>query len=111
VTATAKLTITCTDFRPLRKNTLCGFAKVRINEMRLVIHDLAIHRKGDSRWAQLPAKPMLKDGAAIFKDGKAQYTTILEFDHRDVRQAFSDRVIQAVLQVDSHALDEREDVS
>jgi hypothetical protein len=106
---TGKLTITCTDFRPLRKNTLCGFAKVRINEMRLLIHDVAIHRKGDSRWAQLPAKPQItKDGKTVIKDGKTQYATILEFDSRDVREAFSTRVIEAVLQVDSHALDVEE---
>jgi hypothetical protein len=111
MTAAGKLTVTCTDFRPMRRNTLCGFAKVRINEMHLVIHDVAIHRKGDSRWAQLPAKPQItKDGKTVVRDGKTQYATILEFDSRDVRDAFSHRVIEAVLAFGPRALDVREDV-
>jgi hypothetical protein len=42
--------------------------------MRLTIRDVAIHEKGEARWAQLPAKPQVKDGALV-KDatGKIQY--------------------------------------
>jgi hypothetical protein len=49
-----KLTVTCRDFKPLHRNSLRGFATIRINEMRLEIRDVAIHEKGESRWAQLP---------------------------------------------------------
>jgi hypothetical protein len=91
-----KCTITCVEFRPLSRNTLRGFAVIRIEELRLTIRDVAIHEKNSARWAQLPAKPMLKDGAAVFKDGKAQYATIMEFDTSEVRAAFSKRVIEAV---------------
>jgi hypothetical protein len=96
----SKLTVTCESFHPLARNTLRGFAEISIAEMRLTIRDVAIHQKGASRWAQLPAKPQIKDGALV-KDpgsGKIQYTPVMEFDSRAVRDAFSIAVIAAVLE-------------
>lgn len=103
----AKLSITVRDFKPLHRNTLRGFAVIRIPEMCLTIRDVAIHVMGDSRWAQLPAKPMIdKDGTAIRDraSGKISYCTILEFDSRAVREAFSHAVIAALLDVFPNAL-------
>jgi hypothetical protein len=94
----SKLNIICLDFKPLRENTLIGFAAIKVTEMRLTIRDVAIHEKGESRWAQLPSKPQIsRDGKLVTKDGKGQYTTILEFDSRAVREAFSNAVIASVL--------------
>jgi hypothetical protein len=101
-----KHSLACTDFKPYRKNTLVGFAQIYIAELRLTIRDVAIHEKGTSRWAQLPAKPMLKDGSPVFKDGKAQYSTILEFDSREVRDAFSRAAIVAILAAAPRAFQE-----
>ena len=96
--AVTKLTLTVVDFRSQAKNTLIGFAVVRVNEMRLTIKDVAIHQKGDSRWAALPSKPQItKDGQAVTRDGKIQYLNILEFDNAAVRSAFSTAVIAALL--------------
>lgn len=93
-----KHTLTCLAARPYRKNTLCGFASIRIDQMRLVIHDVALHEKGESRWAQLPGKPQLRDGAAVVDaHGKAQYATVLELEDRETRDAFARAVWQAVL--------------
>ena len=94
-----KLTVTCETFHPLVRNTLRGFAEISIAEMRLTICDVAIHEKGVSRWAALPAKPQIKDGTLV-KDvtGKVQYVHILDFDSREVRDAFSRAVVQAVLE-------------
>jgi hypothetical protein len=69
----SKLTVACSDWRPLRKNTLCGFARVRIVELDLVVIDVGVHRKGDRIWAQLPARPWVKDGAVVTDEaGKVQ---------------------------------------
>jgi hypothetical protein len=93
----SKLSITCLDWRPLRRNTLVGFARVEITELRLVIHDVGIHAKGDSRWAALPSRPWVRDGRVVTgEDGKAQYSPILEFTDRATREAFSRRVIEAI---------------
>ena len=48
----------------------------------------------------MPAKPQIRDGALV-KDpssGKIAYTAVMEFDGREVRDAFSRAVVQAVLE-------------
>jgi|SRR5215831_16083985 len=109
--ARMKHTVTCHAFHPLYRNTLRGFAEIRINELRLTIRDVAVPEKGECRWAQLPAKPMIdKDGVAI-RDrdtGKITYATSLEFDSRAVRAAFSHAVIDAVLRAFPDALEVEE---
>jgi hypothetical protein len=110
----AKFSITVLDFKPLHRNTLVGFANIRIAEMHLEIRDVAIHVKGGSRWAQLPAKPMIdRDGAAIRDSttGKIAYTNLFEFTDRATRDAFSHAVIAALLDACPNALVEMEGVS
>ena len=104
-----KLTVTCSDFRPLQRNTLVGFAVVEIAEMQLTIRDVAIHQKGEARWAQLPAKPQITKDGSVLKDpatGKVQYTTLMDFTSRAVRDAFSAAVIGAVLAYAPEAFDQ-----
>ena len=106
----SKLTVVVTAWRPLRKNTLLGFATVTIVEMKLVVKDIAIHRKGESRWAALPARPQIRDDTIVRDDsGKAQYVSMMEFESRAVREAFSAAVIRA--EYAPHALDETEAVT
>ena len=93
----SKLTLICSDWRPLKKNTLLGFARIHIGELDLTIHDVAVHEKADRRWAALPARPWIKGGAVVTGDaGKIQYSPLLEFGRREVRDAFSNAVIRAV---------------
>jgi hypothetical protein len=109
----SKLTVRCDDFRALRRNTLFGFAVVTVAELKLTIRDVAIHQKADSRWAQLPAKPQVKDGALI-KDastGKIAYVPVMEFTNKAVRDAFSQAVISAVLEHAPDAFDAMEQTS
>lgn len=103
---TGKLTVTCSEFRAIRQNTLRGFARISIREMRLSIYDVSLHQKGANRWAQLPSKPQVRDGVLV-KDpaGKVQYTPVMEFTGREVREAFSARVVEAVLAIEPHAFD------
>jgi hypothetical protein len=92
-----KLSVRCTDWRPLRKNTLLGFARVQIAELDLTIHDVALHRSHGRLWAQLPSRPWVKDGQVVLgEDGKIQYSPLLEFGRREVRDAFSAAVIRAI---------------
>jgi hypothetical protein len=94
-----KHTIDVLNFRPL-VNTLRGFAKIRIRALGLVINDVALHEKGEARWAGLPAKPQVKDGAVVTDPGtgKPAYLSILEFADRETRDAFSAAVWRAVSQ-------------
>jgi hypothetical protein len=102
----SKLALTCDDWKALRKITLLGFATIKIEATRLTIKDIAVHEKGDRRWAQLPAKPQLKDGRAVTDtSGKAQYVPIMSFDSRDVADAFSAAVVKAILEHEPRAFD------
>ena len=99
-----KLTVECLAWRPLRRNTLLGFARIRIAELDLTIHDIAVHESHGKLWAQPPARLWVKDGVVVTgDDGKVQYAPILEFGRREVRDAFSDAVVRAVLTLNPRA--------
>ncbi len=103
----AKLTITCTAWREMRRNTLRGFATIKIEELRLVVNEIAIHESDDGRpWAALPARPWVKDGAVVTDDnGKVRYSPLFEFDTAAVRNSFSAAVIDALRRFNPRALD------
>jgi len=109
IAASHKLSITCLDFRPLVRNTLRGFATIKIRELRLEICDVTLHQKGAARWVQLPAKPQVRDGALVKDDaGKIQYVHIMDFDSREVRDAFSRACIDAVTRAFPDAFEDGE---
>jgi hypothetical protein len=102
-----KTTIVCDDWRALRRNTLQGFAAITIQELRLSIKDIAIHEKNHRRWAQLPARPQIKDGKAVTDaDGKVQYFPVMAFEGRAIADAFSNAVIAAILRSEPHAFED-----
>jgi hypothetical protein len=105
---TQRFTITCTDFRPLRRNSLRGFAIVHIDELKLTIHDIAVHQHDHgARWVSLPAKPVVdRDGSPKRTgDGKIEYVKLFSFDNRAVADAFSSAVIAALLERDAKAFE------
>jgi hypothetical protein len=91
--------VVCVDWKPFERNTLLGFAVVRIDPWQMTIHDIAIHQKNGARWAQLPAKPLLdrNTGQPLMGDnGRVRYVKIIEFTGRDVTDRFSNAVLDAV---------------
>jgi hypothetical protein len=104
----SKLSLECVGWRPLRRNTLAGFAQIRIVDMRLTVADVALH-KGESRWAALPAKPIVDRDGIAKRDpstGKIAYQPLFEFDAAAVRSAFSEAAVAAVLELHPEAFDE-----
>jgi len=84
------------EWLPFERNTLLGFAKIRIKELRLIIGGVAIRQKNSSRWAQLPSKAMVQDDQLVRgPDGRVKYAKILEFETAEIRQAFSAAVLNA----------------
>ena len=105
----SKLTLQCVGWKPLRRNTLAGFASIRIVDMRLTVIDVALHDKGTQRWAALPAKPIIdRDGVAKRDppERKIAYAPMFDFDSAAVRSAFSDAAIAAVLEAHPDAFNE-----
>ena len=93
------MTIRILEFRPLRKNSLLGFAKVELPS-GLIISDVTILNGDRGPWASPPSKPMVgADGVALRGDnGKIRYTPIIEFTSREIRNRWSAAVIEAMRQ-------------
>jgi hypothetical protein len=90
----------CRNFRPLRKNTLVGFAEIHITDLDLTMKDIAVHGKNGSRWAAPPARPQLSKDGTVIKDeqtGMPAYANIIEFGCRASRDRFSQQVVDAVV--------------
>jgi hypothetical protein len=76
---------------------LVGFADIKIDQLQLVINDVALHQKNSSRWAALPAKARLLAGTVVVdpQTHKIQYVPVLAFEP-SARSHFSDLVWAAV---------------
>jgi hypothetical protein len=94
-----KSTIDCLNFRGVPRNTLRGFATIRLVEARLFINDVALHQQGQRRWPQLPSWPVIKNGSHAVDPStcKLQYAHFMDFETAEVRAAFSAAVWRALL--------------
>jgi hypothetical protein len=103
-----KLSVQVEAFTARRSNTLVGFCTVIVPELHLRISDLSIHEKNQSRWIGLPSKPWVdRDGVVKRGDnGKIIYIPVVEFTDRATREAFSDRVVAALLEFAPSAFDD-----
>lgn len=87
------------DWRPLRKNTLVGFAKVQFTS-GLIVGEIAVHQNGSRVWAAPPARPMLDNNATILDErGRPRYQQIVDFANHGVRASWSRQVIRALIEV------------
>jgi hypothetical protein len=94
------------EWRPLRQNTLRGFATIRIDPPGLVIHELPIHRNNERSYALMPGKPQIGTDGHVLTDerGKRKYVPVVEIPDRDVRDRISAGVVRLVRQRDHAAL-------
>ena len=85
------------DFKSMRKNALVGFTKIELAS-GIVIVDVSILISERGAWASPPSKPMVNaQGLFLHDDGsKNRYSPTIEFTSKDVRQRFSDAVIEAL---------------
>jgi hypothetical protein len=85
------------DWKPCERNTLKGFATIKVREHRLTIHDVALHKRDDKRWAQLRSKPMVQGGQLIHgSDGRIKRVPIVAFSNRETASAFSQACWQPI---------------
>jgi hypothetical protein len=90
------MTITIEDFKPLQKNSLIGFARIRLAS-GIIFHDVSCHCVAGKYWANPPAKPAkTRDGTHLKKDGKPVWTHIVSFANKELRDKFSSAVIEAL---------------
>ena len=93
------------EWRPLRKGSLVGFAKVELPS-GMILNDVTILSGDRGAWASPPSKPMIdRDGIAM-KDanGKLKYSPVVEFASKEVRERFSNAVVEALRVMHPEAL-------
>ncbi len=85
------------DWRPMRKGSLLGFAKVELPS-GMILADVTILAGDRDPWASPPSKPMIDRNGVAMKDanGKARYSPIIEFASKEIRERFSAGVIEAM---------------
>lgn len=90
--------ITILSYTPVDpRGTLVGFADVRINHWYQRLLGCAVHvHQNDSRWVQLPARPMLDQNGNVLRGENGNYAPSVEFDDRDKLRRFSAAVIEAL---------------
>jgi hypothetical protein len=88
---------TLIDWRPLHRNTLCGFCAVRF-ESGIEVYEIAIHVAGSRAWASPPGKPWIDANGQVVRDddGKIKYQRIIGFLSHGVRSAWSRTVLNAL---------------
>lgn len=108
-----KLSVDVEGFVPRRSNTLYGFVTVLVPEIHLRICDLSVHEKDGKRWASLPSKPQIDRTGNVRRgdNGKPLYVPVIEFIDKPTRDAFSAKVITALLEFAPAAFSETEAVA
>lgn len=94
-----KLSVRIESFKPLRSNTLHGFADVVIPEVSLRIREASVHESHGKRWVGLPAKPQIDRDGVVRRDerGKILYAAVLQFTDWAAAEAFSAQAIAALV--------------
>jgi hypothetical protein len=93
-------------FKPVRKNSLRGFASVKLPN-GLVINDVTIGESSGKIWALLPSKAMIDREGRLMHDGggKIRYAPVVQWGTDELRDAFSRRVADLVRQAHPEAFD------
>jgi hypothetical protein len=97
MSAAAPLPLALVEWKPMPRNSLRGFASVRLGAS-LIIRDVTVHCSHGRRWAGMPGKPLLQaDGSAKRgQNGKPTYVPVMEWASKEAADRFSDAVIAAI---------------
>ena len=88
---------TVEEFIPVIRNSLRGFCKVSLPS-GMILSDVSVHVSGETAWASPASKPVLDRNGVATRDstGKIRYTPIVSFARRDLRDKFSNAVVEAL---------------
>jgi len=102
----AKASAKLLDWRPMRKNSLLGFARVQFGS-GLIISEIAVHAAGSRAWAQPPARPWLDGNKLVLTEaGKVRWTPVVHFANHGVQASWSRQVINALREAHPEVLPE-----
>lgn len=89
--------IRITDWKPVRKGALLGFARMEMPS-GMVLIDCTILTGANGPWASPPGKPMVGSDGTVARDAnnKTRYTAVVDFVSREHRTRWSEAVIAAL---------------
>jgi len=76
------------EWKPYSKNTLVGFLSLELPS-GLIIHNVMLHERSNSRWVTMPAREYQKDG-------EKTWMPLIEFADKETREAFQERALEAI---------------
>lgn len=83
-------------FVGIRKNALRGFCDIEL-PAGLRIYGCPVLVSRDRVWATFPGRPQIdRTGHQVQVDGNGQYTKIIEWNSRDLSNAFSKSLVELV---------------
>lgn len=86
------------EFRPMRRNSLLGFCRVRMPS-GVIFHDCSVHCSNGRFWAAPPARPQMSREGVHLRDAhtsKFLYVQIISFSSKEVRDRFSEAIVGAL---------------
>ncbi len=78
------------SFRKYNKNTLQGYATIRLTSIGLEIRDCTVHEKNGSRWISLPSRPYEDE------KGNQKWAYIIKFYDKDRWEQFQKTTVKAL---------------
>jgi hypothetical protein len=95
------MSITATNWRPLKKNTLRGFLDLMLRPSGLVIRECSLHEYDDGRrWIGLPSRPQLDtEGRQRIDPTTQKRLWVVEIKGTVERERFKAAALEAVDQL------------
>jgi hypothetical protein len=97
-TTEARVGLALVEFKPLRRNTLVGFATVELKPFGARLQDCPINMTADgTAWASPPGRPRLdRDRNVVRENGKPLYDPTVLFACKADRDRFSSAIVELV---------------
>jgi hypothetical protein len=85
------------DWKPMHRNTLLGFARVRM-QSGTIFHDVSVHCSNGQYWASPASKPQIDRTGMHMRgiNGKPLYVPVVSFASKETRDRFSAGVVAAL---------------
>lgn len=84
------MTIECTNYKPVNKGTLLGYADFVMIKSGIEIYGCSVHQKDGKRWVNMPSREYTN------ADGEKKFLSIVRFRDGERMKAFSTAALQAV---------------
>ena len=96
ISATTNSGIVIEEFKAVTRNSLRGFARVRMPS-GMILHEVVVHCTNGAWWVSPASRPALdSSGKQMVKAGKPVWQPIVTFAPKEIRDRFSTSVITAL---------------